>query len=90
MNIPVIRFHSNELHTAAEVLEQFGTPADMEGLRTFLASDRHFFLAASMGSTWAGFSIGYELVRPDGTSMCFSIVSMCCHRIAGAGWRRLC
>ena len=71
MNIAVIRFDSNELHTAAEVFEQFGPPVDREGLRNFLTSARNFLLAASLDGAWAGIGIGFQLGRPDGGSMLF-------------------
>lgn len=72
MNSTISRFRQEDTESAAKVLLQFTqcqTLADR--LTSFLASESHFFLVASMDDLWVGFAYAYELLRPDGDSMLF-------------------
>ncbi|MGD0057953.1 MAG: GNAT family N-acetyltransferase [Verrucomicrobiia bacterium] len=72
MNPIISRFRSEDVKSAGKVLLRFSErQPTADQLRKFLASDSHFFLAASMDSAWVGFAYAYELPRPDGTSMLF-------------------
>lgn len=72
MNLVISRFRSEEVESAAKVLLRFAQrQPTVDQLRKFLASDTHFFLAASIDGAWVGFAYAYELPRPDGTSMLF-------------------
>ncbi len=70
---PIIsRFGSEDVESAAKVLSQFTQQQPpMDRLREFLALDTHYFVAASMAGSWAGWAYAYELTRPDGQSMLF-------------------
>ena len=70
--VGISRLRSEDTESAAKILWQFTqrqTPADC--LKAFLASDSHFFLAASIADAWVGFAYAYELPRPDDRSMLF-------------------
>jgi ribosomal protein S18 acetylase RimI-like enzyme len=71
MNIQVSRLRESDAQNGAKVLDQFGKQPDLNHLRQLLASDGHFFVAASISGAWAGYAHGYELVRPDHGSMLF-------------------
>lgn len=70
---PVItRFRSENIESARKVLLRFAErQPTADQLRKFLASELHFFLAASIDGAWVGFAYAYELPRPDGSSMLF-------------------
>jgi hypothetical protein len=65
------RLREGDAHAAAEILVQFGEQGDLGHLSEYLPCEGHFFVAASIGSAWAGHSYGYELVRPEKGSMLF-------------------
>ena len=72
MNPVISRFRSEDVESAARVMLQFTQQQPpMDGLRKFLALDSHYFVAASMEGSWAGWAYAYELPRPDGQSMLF-------------------
>ncbi len=71
MNLKVSQFRVGRSQTVAKILELFGKRADLNDLKNFLASDRNFFVAASISGAWAGYTFGYELIRPDHGSMLF-------------------
>jgi ribosomal protein S18 acetylase RimI-like enzyme len=71
MNIEVSRLRDTDSQKAAEVLKEFSVKFDVDHLHEFLASDRHFFVAAFISDAWAGYAYGYELVRPDYGAMLF-------------------
>ena len=71
MKIKVTRFGIDELQAAAEVIRKFGLRSTQSRLRSLLACNRNFFIVAAAGRASAGFTYGYELLRPDDASMLF-------------------
>jgi len=68
----ILRFRSEDVESAAKVLLRF-TPRQppMDRLREFLTLDSHYFVAASMDGSSAGWAYACELPRPNGQSMLF-------------------
>ena len=72
MSIAISRLQGDQTHFAVDILRQFEVPQPrMDSLTKFLASDSHYFVAASLDNVCAGFAYAYELLRPDGSSMLF-------------------